>query len=842
MLSSRYRIVGLLGRGGMGEVYRADDLELGQSVALKFLPEKVARDAKALERFRGEVRTARQVAHANVCRVYDIAEIDGHVFLSMEYIDGEDLSHALRRLGRPSREKAIEIARQLCLGLGAAHENGVLHRDLKPANVMIDGRGKVRITDFGLAGLADELAATPERAGTPAYMAPEQLESGKVSVRSDVYSLGLILYEVFTGKRAFVGESLEELRHVRTSGPVTTPLSISEDLDPAVERVILRCLEVDPQSRPSSVYAVLGALPGGDPLAAALAAGETPSPELVANAAVEGGLKPFVAIALLTAVIVLAIGVAHLQARITVPPAKPPDVLSAQAEQILDDLGYSNLPKNSVSGFEVNGALVDWLREHPAAAAEAIELNWRPVYTFWRRWSPGSLLPNNFHNPRDITLDDPPQALPGSASVELDSNGRLLGISIVPEPSDPGGATVRPDWQGLLRRAMIADSEATPAEPAKRPSSYAEQIVAWRVERPLTQGGPFTVQAGAVGGRPNYFEIVGPANAALGSGGSGIVVLFRETFFPVILVPAIFLAWRNLRLGRVDRKSALRCALAVLGLYALCEILSVRIHETAGSDQILGLLYGRAAGHVLTHALAVWLMYLAIEPYVRRIWPRTLVGVVRLLSGRLRDPLVGREVLIGTVAGLGVGSFGLVADLLARWAGLAGQAPFLPTIVVSNLSNPSGFVIKVLQGAISWSVAYTMYIVTALLVIRLVTGRNWSTAVVGGGVLGFMLYGGGDNSTTAPLAAVAGSIAYGLVMVFVITRVGLLAAYVAECMVQLLLYYGPPLTTNLQAWYGPYAIAGFVLLFAVAGYGFWLALAGQPILKDILAAEKPARA
>ncbi|MHC4776910.1 MAG: serine/threonine-protein kinase, partial [Planctomycetota bacterium] len=174
-LGSRYRIVALLGQGGMGEVYRADDLELGQSVALKFLPQRVAADPAWLRRFRNEVRTARQIAHPNVCRIYDIAEEDGHVFLSMEYIDGEDLAGVLRRLGRPSREKAIEIARQICLGLAAAHENKVLHRDLKPANIMIDGRGRVRITDFGLAGFLDELEQAKARAGTPAYMAPEQL-------------------------------------------------------------------------------------------------------------------------------------------------------------------------------------------------------------------------------------------------------------------------------------------------------------------------------------------------------------------------------------------------------------------------------------------------------------------------------------------------------------------------------------------------------------------------------------------------------------------------------------------------------------------------------------------
>jgi serine/threonine-protein kinase len=843
MLSSRYRIVGLLGRGGMGEVYRADDLELGQSVALKFLPEKVARDAMALERFRREVRTARQVAHANVCRVYDIAKIDGHVFLSMEYIDGEDLSHALRRLGRPSREKAIEIARQLCLGLASAHENGVLHRDLKPANVMIDGRGRVRITDFGLAGLADELAATPERAGTPAYMAPEQLESGKVSVRSDVYSLGLILYEVFTGKRAFVGESLEELKRIRTSGPVTTPSSLPEHLDPAVERVILRCLEADPQSRPSSVYAVLGALPGGDPLAAALAAGETPSPELVANAAVQGGLKPLLAVALLLAVIVLAIGGAYLRTRITVQPAKPPEALSAQAEQILEELGYRNLPGNTVRRYATNGALVDWLREHPAVEPGALESNWRPVYTFWRRWSPGSLLPNKFHDPQDFGLDDPPPTLPGSTSIVLDSNGRLLGLSIIPEPSDPGGTTVRPDWQGLLQRAMIDESEATPTEPTKHPPAYSDEIVAWQVQRPQALGGPFVAQAGAVGGRPNYFEIVGPGVPAQVPEGRGrIAAMIRESLLAVFYGVSIFLAWRSLRLGRGDRKSAFRCALATLSLYALCEILSLRTHETAGIYQITGLLWNRAAGHMVMHALSVWMMYLAIEPYVRRIWPRALVGVVRLLDGRLRDPLVGREVLIGTVAGLGVASFGVVADLLARSAGQGGRAPFLPTINVSLLSDPSWFVIRVLQGAITWPIVSTVFMVTVLLVIHLVTGRNWATAILGGTLLGFTLYSDANNGTTAPLAALAQSAAYGLLMVFVITRVGVLAAYVVECMVQLVLFYGPPLTTDLLAWYGPYAIAGFVLIFSVACYGFWLALARQPILRDILAAEKPTRA
>src|SRR5436309_3213087 len=189
MLAERYRIVGLVGKGGMGEVYRADDLKLGQPVALKFLPEHLLSDGAALARFHREVRVARQVSHKNVCRVYDIGEIDGRHFLSMEYIKGEELSSFLRRIGRLPQDKALQLARQVCAGLAAAHDAGVLHRDLKPANIMVDADGNARITDFGLAGLEEELRGENAIAGTPAYMAPEQLAGESFSARSDIYAL-----------------------------------------------------------------------------------------------------------------------------------------------------------------------------------------------------------------------------------------------------------------------------------------------------------------------------------------------------------------------------------------------------------------------------------------------------------------------------------------------------------------------------------------------------------------------------------------------------------------------------------------------------------------------------
>ena len=198
MIAGRYRILGLLGRGGMGEVYRADDLTLAQGVALKFLPATLATDPARLARFHNEVRIARQVSHPNVCRIYDIGQHEGEHFLSMEFVDGEDLASLLRRIGRLPGDKASEIARQLCAGLAAAHDRGVLHRDLKPANIMLDGRGKARITDFGLAHAAGEPRADGAIEGTPAYMAPEQFSGGRESIKSDLYALGLVLYELFT--------------------------------------------------------------------------------------------------------------------------------------------------------------------------------------------------------------------------------------------------------------------------------------------------------------------------------------------------------------------------------------------------------------------------------------------------------------------------------------------------------------------------------------------------------------------------------------------------------------------------------------------------------------------
>jgi serine/threonine-protein kinase len=256
VLANRYRIIGLLGKGGMGEVYKAEDLELDQLVALKFLPETFSNNEELLRRFRGEVKTARRVSHGNVCKVFDIGEVEGLYYLSMEYIDGDDLSLLLGRIGRLPSDKATEISRQICMGLSAIHKVGILHRDLKPANIIIDSRGEARITDFGIAGLEEDVQGEESRVGTPAYMSPEQIAGKEVTRKSDIYSLGLLLYEIFTGKQAFQADTIPELLDQHTTA---TPMRASEiitGIDPLVEDLIAQCLEKDPSHRPESTLQV----------------------------------------------------------------------------------------------------------------------------------------------------------------------------------------------------------------------------------------------------------------------------------------------------------------------------------------------------------------------------------------------------------------------------------------------------------------------------------------------------------------------------------------------------------------------------------------------------------
>ncbi len=578
LLAGRYRIVAVLGKGGMGEVYRADDLILEQPVALKFLPEAVDKDENALERFRNEIRVARRVSHPNVCRVYDVGEVEGLTFLSMEYVDGEDLASLLRRIGRLVGDKALEIARQLCAGLAAAHREGVLHRDLKPANIMLDGRGRVVITDFGLASLADRVEGMEARNGTPAYMAPEQLAGQDVTALSDIYSLGLVLYEIFTGKRAFAAETLVELVKQRSQQPLSTPSTWVKDLDPAVERVILRCLETDPLKRATGALAVAAALPGGDPLAEALAAGETPSPQMVAAAGETTGLAPRIAVAGLAAVILGLAAVVFIGLKVSglqlMNGILPPEVLDEKAREIIGQLGYSASAADHAAMFDYNTDFTDYVHEHTKPRPDWPKvLAQRPqVLMYSYRQSPVDLAPDGLHKfmvPGVVTFDDPPPIQSGMINLTLDAQGRLSYWQAIPEEVEPNPPPAqRVDWKPLFAAAGLDPAQFQSAAPTRLSLAAFDERAAWTGFWPGTDF-PLRIEAAAWRGKPVFFDLTGPwspprrsqhESLTPGQHASHIIAVILAL---LLLTCGTLMARRNYVQGRSDVRGAFRLASAV---------------------------------------------------------------------------------------------------------------------------------------------------------------------------------------------------------------------------------------------------------------------------------------
>ncbi len=834
IVAERYRIVGLLGRGGMGEVYRADDLKLGQAVALKFLPENLSQDGAALARFHREVRIARQVSHRNVCRVYDIGEVAGQQFLSMEFIRGEELSSLLRRIGRLPSDKAVEISRQICAGLAAAHDNGVLHRDLKPANVMIDENGNARITDFGLAGLAEDFRGEGAIEGTPTYMSPEQIKGQELSVKSDIYSLGLVLYEIFTGKKAFEARTLPELIKLRKSdASPSDPSTIVKDLDPLVERTILRCLEIEPEKRPSSALQVAAALPGGDPLAAALAAGETPSPEMVAAAHKEGGLRPAIAISLLALTLAGLIPFLFLSGKVMihgfVPLTKSPEILQERAREIIRRLGYTDAPLDSHYEFGYEENYLRYINENDRSRTRWQQLRTgQPGAILFRyRQSPRSLVP---FNTTSVTPDDPPRIISGMAGLSLDTSGRMYYFYEVPQQieTEPAENVPATNWGALFTEAGLDINQFKPSVSRWVPAHYSDARAAWDGVFPERTDIPIHVEAASYRGKPVYFEIIVPWDRPSRQVEVPPTLQFRiiQAFVAVLLLlialGAVLLAWRNLKLGRGDRRGAFRLAVFVFAMWMLNWAVNTHHVPLLGPEWEMLLLY-MALGVFI--GCIYWLVYMALEPFVRRRWPHRIVAWSKLLAGDVRDPLIGRDILTGAAFGIGAALLTYLWRVVPATLGLAQSQPI--PFRLNVLLGARGLE-NVLTGQIATSLLDGLGLLFALLLLSMLLRRERVAIVV---LWLFVAVMGALTSENLALDLLFSAI-LSAALLFVLLRYGLLSSIIMFFFLTLSLHY--PFTTDFSAWYSTNALIALFISLALVAYGFYTSLAGEPIFKGAL--------
>ena len=838
----RYRILRVLGVGGMGQVYHAQDLKLGQPVALKVLKGSLANKASCVEKLRSEVRLARSIAHPNICRVYDLADHNGVSFLTMEYIDGEDLSSLLKRVGRLNREHALRAARQLASGLQAAHERGILHRDIKPANVMVDAQGNMRLTDFGIAAAVDQAGAEGGSPGTPAYMAPEVLSGGVASVQSDLFGLGLVLYELATGHPVYSATTMTELfQQHRREEP--RPPSMFVDVHPELERITLLCLQRDPTRRPSTALAVMAELPGGDPLRAALAAGETPSPELVA-ASGGSGQTPWRTVMALSFGLFLGLAVLLVFARYTkltsyVDMPVSTEVLAYEARTLTEQLGYPGEGRYEAWGYEVDRTAVTAARNRALEGVGESSVDREPERWWWDR-----AFRNNIPEPirffyrqsnqpivarrlaGRVTWSDPPMdALnlgdAGGLRLKLAPNRKLRELRALPVPlldqpvagtseeDGPPGVERSPDenstpledvsdgdvqWpveapdpRVVLFEAAGLDMDQFHATPPRfAPHTATNEHEAWLGKAPDNPNLPVYVEFGSFAGRPVLFRVMSSAEVTLQANeirdgaemsatpsSLAVTVLDGLINFGTVAV-ALVLTWIAVSRGRYDAKGGARVAIGTVAL-VVCGNLMHGNNLFGGRPEQVDQLFNAFARAVLI-AGHTWLFYVALESQVRRVWPEMLIGWVRLLDGRFRDPLVGRGILVGLCAGVLGASILHLDHLLPKliYERDYGLPVYHPVGTMEALAGGRLVVASILESSVLLF-RYALIMITLLLVIRFIVRSRW--LAVGAFVLLQAILFAGSVETTVWSKLLFAALA--VVVTFAVVRYGLLTGFVA---------------------------------------------------------------
>jgi hypothetical protein len=650
-------------------------------------------------------------------------------------------------------------------------------------------------------------------------MAPELLAGKEASVQSDLYALGLVLYELFTGRRAFGAQTVAELVRMQNESAITPPTQVVKDLDPAIERTILRTLERDPALRPRSALAVAGSLPGGDPLAAALAAGETPSPEMVAAAGKRSGATNIHAVGgALTVILLVAIAAGVSVQRRTLSRTaldKPPDVLVDRAQQVLDTLGYRSSGVNTRWEFVLDEDLIRYATEQRDAAATRDLFTGRPgALRFYLRTSPRVLTPLNPLGA--VRMDDPPLDVSGMSLVVLDTSGRLVHFEAIPPQKEESAApAAAPDWATLFRLAGLDQAAFHPVAPVWLPRGTADARQAW--EGPVPDG-PATVriEAAAWHGRPIYFQIVAPWTRPARmeehpvSRGARALNAFAVLATLSLLVAALLVSRANVRAGRGDWKGAIR-----LGTVAVAgQLVTWAFNDPHVGDPSLEVnRFFASIGESLFSGGLLVIMHLAVEPAVRRYWPDGVLGWTRLLRGQFRDARVGRDVLAGLAAGAALQLLITARDPL-QWA-FGAQYPAVSFGSTRYFEGPR-YVLGWLTSLMAFQAIFSsMWCIFTIVGLKRLLKRMWLVGIAAT-VLFVFIAGRGlfvDTSGILWINVAVALMVTGIIAALAV-RMGLLAT--AACFFASFALSATPWTFDTGAWYFPPAALAFAILAALA--------------------------
>ncbi len=631
----RFLIGHRIGQGGMGTVYLAEDRVLNKRVAVKTFDKDVVTQFR--EQVVAETALAQRVTHINVCRIHDIKLGHEPAYLTMEYIDGEDLDQTLLRIGRFVPERALQVACEICQGLSAAHEQGVIHRDIKPRNIMLDSSGIVRITDFGLARISYGIEPS-SIAGTLNYMAPEQQQGHGTSELSDIYALGLVLHEIYTGQLpAGWGPASSDLA---TSGWIP-PSRLVPELDSRVERTILRCLQTDPTARPQSVRAIMGELAGTDRLTLSLS-----DYSLRSTAPLR-----WMTIAALVGLVLCWLTSPFRPLEQTDFELASPRRYQERATALIAEFGHqlAGQRDHQASGFVYSFPY----RNEPREANQSLG--------YWYRQAAGPLTPtvmslNRNQPPTRVHTQDPPWTEPAMLGLELNTQGHLREYRHVPAAQGMGRApaNLERELEQLFSAANLKYQafERQSFEPA--PGLWLAGVfgalgtdLLFRVVGDSDH--PTVVLVGIKEQRVTHFRVTNRTNET--SFSNPFADNLNDVLFLVVSMGGmlwVVLSKRNSSSREGDAHAAKVTAAIVFSSLAASTVLSeshtLDLHQEIGLIQ-LGLL------NALFWSALLWLLYVSLAPMVRRELPRSIDGWRRVTHGQFRHPQVALWTICGAMLG-----------------------------------------------------------------------------------------------------------------------------------------------------------------------------------------------